>query len=263
MVLAINCQIMSTVLRSAAAIVLATVLVSGNAHGQARSDIAREKRWADQIVPGLVVGDAVYLQSESGARFLALYSPVANARGAVLLTHGPGLHPDHGITGELRVHLADRGYATLSLQMPLLPAEDEAGDAYRALMPDAARRIAAGVRFLQDKGASRIAIVSHAMGSGMAYEYLRKERAAPVFAWVALSFYGTFEDMAEARFPIFDLYGVSDYWGIRGPASERARMLRWLPGSKQLAASDGGRFLAGGEKSVLKEVTAFLDAVAK
>ena len=227
------------------------------------TDAAREKRWADQVVPGLVVGDAVYLESAGSAKFLALYAPVEHAKAAVLLTHGPGLHPDHGITGELRVSLTDRGYSTLSLQMPVLAAEVDDGAAYARLFPEAARRIAAGMKFLQDKGARRIAIVSHAMGSGMAYEYLRQNRGAPVFAWAALSYYGVFKDMAGANFPIFDIYGASDYRGIRGPASERAQILRTLPGSKQFAAPDGGRFLAGGEKTVLREVAAFLDSLAR
>ena len=245
------------------AFALIAALASGVSQAQTRSDTAREKRWADQIVPSLVVGDAVELRTDDGIRFLALYAPAAKPRGAVLLTHGPGLHPDHGVTGELRVHLADRGYNTLSLQMPVLPAEVDDGSAYAELHPEAARRIAAGMRFLQDKGAGRIAIVSHAMGSGMAYEYLRRNRNAPVAAWAVLSFYGVFEDIAGRAFPVFDLYGEGDYRGIRGPASERAQILRSIPGSKQLAAPDGGRFLAGGEKTVLREVAAFLDAVVR
>jgi hypothetical protein len=227
------------------------------------TDAAREKRWADQIVPSLVVGDAVYLESAGGTKFLALYTRVERAKGAVLLTHGPGLHPDHGIVGELRVQLSDHGYSTLSLQMPVLAAEVDDGQAYAKLFPEAGQRIAAGMKFLQDKGARRIAIVSHAMGSAMAYDYLRQNRGAPVFAWAALSYYGVFKEMAGANLAILDLYGASDYRGIRGPAAERAQILRGLPGSKQLAAPDGGRFLAGGEKTVLREVAAFLDALAR
>jgi hypothetical protein len=231
------------------------------AQAQTRSDAAREKRWADQIVPGLVVGDAVYLQSGDGMRFLALYAPAERPRGAVVLAHGPGLHPDHGVTGELRIQLSDRGYSTLSLQMPVLPPEIDDGSAYRELYPEAARRIAAGMRFMQDKGASRIALVSHAMGAGMTYEFLRQNRGAPVLAWAALSYYGVFPEMAGAGFPILDIYGAADYRGIRGPAGERAQILRALRGSKQLAVPEGGRFLAGGEKTVLREVADFLDAV--
>lgn len=231
------------------------------AQAQSRSDAAREKRWADQVLPSLVVGDAVHLQTTDG-RFLALHAKAEPARGAVILAHGPGLHPDHGITGELRVHLADRGFTTLSLQMPVLPAEIDDGAAYRLLYPEAARRIAAGMQYLQERGAKRIFIVSHAMGAGMAHEYLRANRGAPVSGWAALSYYGVFDGIAGAAFPVLDLYGARDYRGIRGPASDRAQLLRAIPGSKQLAIADGGYFLAGGEKAVLQEVAAFLDAVS-
>lgn len=245
-------------------VILAALLFGASAaHAQTRSDTAREQRWEAQIVPALVVGDAVRLQVEDGTAFLALHAPASPARGAVVLAHGPGLHPDHGITGELRVHLHDRGYTTLSLQMPVLPAEVDDGSAYRALYPEAVRRIEAGVRFLRERGATRVFLVTHAMGSGMAHEYLRRHRDAPVAGWAALSFYGVFDAVAGAGYPVLDLYGASDYRGIRGPASDRARILRALPGSRQFAVPEGGRFLAGGEKTVLAEVAAFLDGVAR
>lgn len=97
----------------------------------------------------------------------------------------------------------------------------------------------------------------------MAYEYLRQNRSAPILAWAALSYYGVFEEMTGAKFPILDLYGAADYRGIRGPAGERAQILRALPGSRQMAVPEGGRFLAGGEKAVLREVEAFLESAAR
>lgn len=250
--------------RTLAMAALATFgLATTTASAQTTSDFARERRWAAEIVPSLVVGEAVTLTTDAGVSFLALHTPVPNAKRAVLLTHGPGLHPDHGIVGELRTQLADRGTTTLSLQMPVLAADTESGEAYRALFPDAARRIAAGIEFLRGRDTRPVAIVSHAMGSAMAYEYLRTHTDAPVAAWVALSYYGDFGDLPAFRFPILDVYGDSDYWGIRGPAFVRAWKLRAVPGSRQLAIADGGRFLAGGEKSVLREVAAFLDALPK
>ncbi len=242
---------------------LVACLLCGVALGQARSDAAREQRWADQIVPGLVVGDAVYLDAPGAGKFLAIYAPGHRTATGVLLAHGPGLHPDHGITGELRMALADRGFPTLSLQMPVLAAEVDDGAAYQALYPEAAARIAAGLRFLQARGAKRVALVTHAMGSGMAYAYLADHRDAPVFAWAALSFYGVYDRLGGPGFPILDLYGAADYRGIRGPAAERLRILAQRPGSRQLAVPEGGRFLAGGEKTVLREVGAFLDAAAR
>jgi hypothetical protein len=238
-------------------------LLHGCAPAEVKPDYAREQRWAAQVVPGLVVGDALYLAAPAQPKFLALYAAPARPRGAVLLAHGPGLHPDHGITGELRVALADRGFATLSVQMPVLAAEVDDGAAYRALFPAAAERIAAGVAFLRAKGFARVAIVSHAMGSGMTYEYLRRRPDAPVAAWAALSFYGVFDDIARAPFPVLDLYGASDYRGIRGPASARKRILDTIPGSRQLTVPEGGFFLAGGERAAIGEVAGFLDTHLK
>jgi hypothetical protein len=247
-------------LAASATLFLAALLAAGPAAGQAGPDYEREKRWAAQVVPNLVVGEAVWLQA-AGMRFLALHAPAPAAKGAVILVHGPGVHPDHGLTGELRMALVDRGYETLSLQMPLLGAADEGGPAYQALFPEAALRIAAGVQYLQARGYARVAIVSHALGSGMTYQYLRTTSGAPLVAWAAISFYGVFEDIAGARFPVLDLYGASDYRGIRGSARERARILATVPGSRQIAVAEGGRFLAGGEQAALREIADFLGGV--
>ena len=50
-----------------------------------KPDYAREKRWADEITPALVVGDAIYLAQKSGHKFLALYTVTPQARGAVIV----------------------------------------------------------------------------------------------------------------------------------------------------------------------------------
>ena len=91
--------------------------------GSNAPDYAREKRWADEVTPGLVVGDAVYLQQKSGHKFLSIYTAVPQARAAVITVHGLGVHPDWALIGALRSGLADHGYATLSVQMPVLAAD--------------------------------------------------------------------------------------------------------------------------------------------
>ncbi|HVE48861.1 MAG TPA: DUF3530 family protein [Casimicrobiaceae bacterium] len=245
------------------ALILALILAAADATAQLVTDAAREKRHADQVIASLVVGDPVWLTTPKGHRFLALLVETPKPKGAVILTHGPGWHPDYGLTGELRMALADRGYVTLSLQMPVLGAEEEDGAKYRDVFPDAVERIAAGVRLLKDKGFARVAIVSHAMGTGMAYEWIKRSADAPLFAWVALSFYGGFDDgAAKIPFPVLDMYGAEDYRGIRWPAWGRKRVLDRIAGSKQIAVAEGGWFLAGGSATVLRETAAFLDAAA-
>ena len=76
-------------------------------------DHAREKRWAAEVTPGLVVGDAITLTQADGHRFLALHTANASARAGVVVVHGMGVHPDWNLIGVLRTGLAEGGYATL------------------------------------------------------------------------------------------------------------------------------------------------------
>ena len=72
------------------------------------ADYAREKKWADEVVPGLVVGDPVYLQTPRGHhKFLTLFTPVDGTDKAAIVIHGMGIHPDWGMVGTLRTELAD------------------------------------------------------------------------------------------------------------------------------------------------------------
>src|SRR5206468_6334153 len=104
-------------------------------------DYMREERWAREVVPSLVVGDAVYLATPARSKVLAiLTTPAATSKGSVILVHGLGVHPDFGVTGALRSQLADMGYTTLSVQMPVLAA-DAPRDDYRATFPEAGNRL--------------------------------------------------------------------------------------------------------------------------
>ena len=143
-------------------------------------DYAREQRWADEIIPGLVVGDAVRIKAASGREFLALYTEGSTAskskskqesKPAIVLVHGVGVHPDFGIVGVLRVKLADLGYTTLAIQMPVQGKEATVDDYYPKVFPDAADRIAKAADFLRAKGYDNVVLLSHSMGAWMANSY--------------------------------------------------------------------------------------------
>ena len=72
------------------------------------ADYEREKHWADEIIPSLVIGNPVFLQTSHGRKFLNLYTETAQAKAAVIVVHGRGLHPDCGLIGVLRTRLADQ-----------------------------------------------------------------------------------------------------------------------------------------------------------
>jgi hypothetical protein len=67
-------------------------------------DYVREKRWADEITPAILVGDAVYLALKSGQSFFAIHAPNSKARAdAIRRLWGSGqvsvAGADHYFTG--------------------------------------------------------------------------------------------------------------------------------------------------------------------
>ena len=66
-------------MRLAAALLLAAALPAS------AQDYEREKRWAAEIVPNVVVGDAVQLKLPSGREFLGLFAERKGAPAVLLL----------------------------------------------------------------------------------------------------------------------------------------------------------------------------------
>lgn len=112
-----------------------------------------------------MVGDAVEIRA-AGRGFLGLYAAGKAGLPAIVVVHGIGVHPDHGIIGSLRVALNDMGFTTLSIQMPVLGAEARPQD-YPPLFAEAAARISAAAAWLKDKGAERLVLASHSLGAAM------------------------------------------------------------------------------------------------
>lgn len=236
------------------------VLLLGPLADAAGPDYAREKKWADEVVPGLVVGDPVYLQTPRGHhKFLALFTPVAGSDKAVIVVHGMGIHPDWGMVGTLRTELADRGLTTLSIQMPVLAA-DARGEAYPPTFPEAVERIAEAVAFLKAKGYAQLAVVSHSMGSRMSLEYFKGKPDAAVKAWASLG--PSFKGYASVRLPILDLYGDNDLPAVLGSAATRKGSLA-NPASRQVVIAKTDHFFTGQERAMVDAVAGFLGATLK
>jgi pimeloyl-ACP methyl ester carboxylesterase len=224
------------------------------------ADYAREKKWADEVVPGLVVGDPVYLQTPRGHhKFLTLFTPVAGTDKAAIVVHGMGIHPDWGMVGTLRTELSDRGFTTLSIQMPVLAA-DAGGEAYPPTFPEAAERIAEAVEFLKAKGYRQIAIVSHSMGSRMSHGYLAGKPDAAVKSWASLGI--SLDDYKAVKLPILDLYGDNDLPPVLANAGKRKQSLADKH-SKQVKLERADHFFTGREADMVAAVADFLNATLK
>ncbi len=230
------------------------VIVAHLAYG---ADYVREKKWADEITPGIVVGDPVYLEEKSGHRFLSIYTEALSAKAGLVIVHGMGIHPDWGLIGVLRSGLADKGYTTLSVQMPVL-ANDAKPEDYPATFGEASERLKVAVDFLQAKGYKKIAIVSHSMGSRMTHHYLTRHPDAQISAWVSIGMGGS-DDYSQVKLAVLDLYGENDSPGILANAKKRAASIKDRKGSQQIMAPKADHFFTNLHPELVRYVKDFLD----
>ena len=223
-------------------------------------DYLREQRWTAEVLSSLVVGEAVRIGLASGATFLGLYTQGVPGRPVVLLVHGAGVHPDHGVIGVLRGALADRGFTTLSIQMPVLAADARAED-YLPLFPEAAERIAAAADWLKAREQGALVILSHSLGAWMTERYLASAKAAPFAAWVCMGRSGPLG--APARpVPILDVYGERDLPMVLRYAGERRRTLERVAGSRQVMIAGADHFYTGREAELTDALVPFIEAAA-
>ncbi|TNG02238.1 MAG: DUF3530 family protein [Gammaproteobacteria bacterium] len=157
-------------------------------HADSKSDQGKEKRWEEQIVPSLMVGEEIKLKA-NGVEFLALYAEASSdkPKGAVMLLHGIGVHPAWpDVIEPLRAELPELGWHTLSLQMPVLHNEATIKD-YPPLFPEVPGRIQAGIDFLKANGIDMIVLSGHSLGATMATYYLSTSNDPAVKGFAILS----------------------------------------------------------------------------
>src|SRR5262245_10500355 len=236
---------------------IVAVLLLIVAHLAYGADYVREKKWADEITPAIVVGDPVYLEGRAGHKFLTIYTEAPNAQAGLVIVHGIGVHPDWGLIGTLRSALADHGYTTLSVQMPVLAGEARPEE-YPPTFGEAGERLKVAVEFLQAKGYKKSAIVSHSMGSRMTHVYLTGAPNAPVNAWVCIGLGGE-EDFRHMTLPVLDLYGENDLSAVLQGAQRRAASIKDLQHSQQIMAPQADHFFNNQQAELIRYVRDFLD----
>lgn len=238
------------------------------------SDRDKEKRWAEQIVDFLVVGEAVWLQGRDG-EFLGLYTETAAepAKGAAIVVHGLGAHPDwQDVVAPLRVGLPEQGWTTLSIQMPIL-ANDAEPAQYGPLFAEVPARLDAAVRHLQAQGHRNIVLVAHSLGTAMSASYLagESEHGNDIRAFVGIGMrdrHGNDRRMDTAAFlrqiqaPMLDLYGDQDKEAVdSAPARLQAGERQGTYEQRQVPGTD--HFFRGESDRLVETVAAWLEPYAR
>ena len=244
-------------------VVIGWLIASSNVYAQ---DYEREKRWADEVIPGVVVGDAVRIKAASNREFLALYTEPAkpakpNVRlPAIVLVHGVGVHPDFGIIGVLRVKLSDLGYTTLAIQMPVQGKDATVDDYYPKVFPDAADRMVKAADWLRAKGHTNVVLLSHSMGAWMANAYFdQAHETTPYKAWIVMGLTGSYSwTMRRFAMPILDVYGEQDIAPVLNATGRRNFALKEGNGSRQVKIAGADHHYLRRENELVAVIDAFL-----
>lgn len=232
----------------------------GLAYPISASDLAKEQRWREQVVDALIDGEELLLNDGKTEFFNILTEADDPKPTAIIVLHGIGVHPDWGqVVQPLRVQLADAGWTTLSLQLPILPNEAEAKD-YQPLLPEAASRIAAGIKYLQENGGKDVIVVAHSLGVTMTTHALANN-AIEVKALAGIGMGpGNTAYLSKIKIPVLDLYGSDDQPDVIASAAERAKSA----GSKQykqVKVEGANHFFDDKNDELLQAVTEWINGL--
>ena len=217
------------------------------------SDIEREKRLAREIADNILDGEVVYLESNDH-RFLNIYTETSAdvSRGAVIVLHGRGFHPDWEDTVKpLRVGLVEDGWHTLSMQMPVLEKTAKYYD-YVPVFAEAFPRIEAGIDYLKQQGSEKIIIIAHSCSAHMVMAWIDAGRFRDVDAFVGIGMGATDykQPMAKPfpldkiRVPVLDVYGSDEYPAVLYGAEERLELINAAgnPESRQVIVPEADHY---------------------
>lgn len=218
-------------------------------------------------------GQAVWL-SNTGDRFLGIYlqQSTEQTRGAVILVHGMGGHPDWPeVIAPLRRRLPAAGWASLSIQMPVL----EPGDAlagYGDTLQQACGRIRTAVRYLRDKQYQNIALIGYGFGATTGAYYLTDGGGGGIQAFVGISM-RSYEFLSprldlnaylkQLTIPVLDVYGGRDLAGVLHLGEDRQLQARQQHRDQyqQVVIDGADHYFSGHEDILVQRIRAWLDKV--
>ena len=235
------------------------------------ADLEREKRMAVEIEDALLDGEPVYLNDASHEFLTIDTEPDASPKGAVILLHGRGFHPDWQDTiYPLRIGLATAGWRTLSVQMPVLKKNAKYND-YVPLFPQSFPRIEASIEYLKKQGIDKIVLLAHSCGAHMAMSWIRERGDSSIQAYIGVGMGATdYQQAMKAPFPldqlkvpVLDVYGADDYPAVIRLAPSRIHMMKKAgnPLSAQKVVPGANHYFIDKEGNLVEVVAEWLRAL--
>lgn len=206
----------------------------------AESDFNKEKYWKKQLSDKITIGEVIELKDGNNS-FFSIYTKqnMAKAKGSIILLHDKAGHPDwNHIINPMRTQLPDRGWNTLSIQLPIrlkpLKTAEELEQFYQQAFP----RIESAINYLKSQKEKNITLVAHGMGASIALLFSRdhnlaKSQAKPVTNLKALVIINaphirtpkhpenSAALLEKIKLPILDIYGMDGLDIVVQSAKER------------------------------------------
>jgi hypothetical protein len=234
------------------------------------SDFEREARLGEEMALNLFEGEVVTLNN--GERdFLGAYIELDDPRGAVILLHGRGYHPDwQDVVGPLRTQLAEAGWSTLSLQMPVLEVGAKYYD-YLPTFPDADRRIEAGIQFMRERVDGPLVLFGHSCGAHMAMHWFDSAGDASIDALITAGLGATDFgqdlvkpfDIERIQVPFLDALGSEEYERVMAMAPDRKQLIEahGHPHSRQEFIDQADHYFKGRNRELGDAVADWLEGL--
>ena len=236
------------------------------------SDLAREKRLAEQTEELIFDGEVIYLDS-AGHEFMNVYmeTEAEEVKGAVIILHGRGYHPDwKNVVKPLRIGLTDKGWDTLSMQMPVLDKQAKYFD-YVPILSEAFPRIEAGIDFLKEQGYKKIVLIAHSCSVHMVMAWVDAKHFRDVDAFVGIGMGATDYKQPMAKplpldkisVPILDVYGEEEYPAVIFGAKQRLELIEHGKNkkSKQITVPGADHYFKEKDNEIVEVVSEWMQGL--
>ncbi len=200
-----------------------------------KPDFEREARMIGEIEESVMDGDVEYLPLKGDKEVFSIYmEPDSdNPKGGVIVLHSRGYHANWDtVVKPLRVGLAEKGWHTLSVQMPVLDKSAKYYD-YVPIFPYAHERIEAAIDFYKQRGVDNIILIGHGCGAHMSMSYIDKYSDDKISAYVGIGMGATdYKQKIVKPFPldkmlkpVLDVYGEQDFPGVIRHSDKRRDLM--------------------------------------
>lgn len=205
--------------------------------------------------------------------FLALYQepPIANSLQAAIILHSMGMHADWpGVVTSMRKQIPKAGWATLSVQLPLLDPQIGYAE-YGNTFKEANNRVRASIRYLQDRGYTDIVVIGYSFGATSAINYLVTYDSV-IKALVGISMqphlflkpkYDLIQKISDIKIPILDVFGSKDFSGVIRSSDDR-RLAAIKGGNSaynQVIISSANHYFTGRENDLMYAIINWLNTI--